>query len=58
MDKPLPVRKGDLLTIKTPTSQETTRRPAMRPNAPPTATTLEPNRTPVHAMSITPVRIR
>ncbi len=58
MDKALPVRKGDLLSISTPSSVAPTRRPVMRPEAQPTAETLKPDHTPVHAMSLTPVRLR
>jgi hypothetical protein len=58
MDKALPVRKGDLLSVSTPSSAAPTRRPVMRPEAQPTAETLKPDHTPVHAMSLTPVRLR
>ncbi len=58
MNKPLPLRHGDLLSVKKPSNLIETRRPPMRPNTQPSSTTLKPDNVPVHMMSITPVRIQ
>jgi hypothetical protein len=58
MDKKLPVRKGDLFSISTPSSSPATRRPPMRPNTQPTAATLKPENQPIHTMSLYPIRVQ
>ena len=58
MDKKLPMRKGDLFSISTPASSPATRRPPMRPDTQPKATTLKPENQPIHTMSFYPIRIQ
>jgi hypothetical protein len=58
MDKTVPKRKGDRISITPPAEQIAERRPPMRPLAQPSASTIEPEVRPVHTLSTYPVRIQ
>jgi hypothetical protein len=57
-DAPLPRRKGDRLTVSPPGDLAMQRRPASRPDTLPTGSALREDPTPVHVMSLQPVRVR
>jgi hypothetical protein len=56
-DTKLPVRKGDRLGVIPPGESVVQRRPAARPDTLPSGSGLRPDPTPVHAMSLRPVRL-
>jgi hypothetical protein len=58
MNKNMPVRKGDLLSVSLPSQHIPERRPPMRPLAQPSSTTIIPEVKPVHTMSLYPVRVK
>ena len=56
-DTRLPLRKGDNLTIRPPGESIAQRRPAPRPDTLPDGSSLQAEQTPVHTMSLQPVRL-
>jgi hypothetical protein len=56
-DTKMPVRKGDNLRIQPPGESVTLRRAAPRPDTLPDGSSLRPDPTPVHTMSLQPVRL-
>jgi hypothetical protein len=56
-DTAMPVRKGDHLRIDPPGDSVALRRPPARPQTLPDGSTLRPDPTPVHTMSLQPVRL-
>lgn len=56
-DAPLPMRKGDRLAVMPPGEMPLGRRHAERPDTLPTGSSLKPDPTPVHTMSLKPVRL-
>lgn len=57
MDTKLPVRKGDRIAVNPPGESVAQRRAAPRPDTLPSGSDLRPDPTPVHAMSLRPVRL-
>lgn len=56
-DAPFPQRKGDRLTVLPPGEIASSRRMTGRPETIPDGSSLKPDPTPVHAMSLKPVRL-
>lgn len=56
-DAPFPLRKGDRLTVLPPGEITSSRRPTGRPDTVPDGSSLKPDPTPVHTMSLKPVRL-
>lgn len=57
VDAPLPARKADRLTVIPPGETVAARRPPARPDTLPDGSSLRPDPTPVHTMSLKPVRL-
>jgi hypothetical protein len=56
-DQPLPVRRGDQLKVSPPGDAGVVRRPPSRPDTLPAGSALKDDGVPVHAMSLTPIRL-
>ena len=56
-DTKMPVRQGDQLKVRPPGEFAAVRRPAPRPDTLPDGGSLRPDPTPVHMMSLNPVRL-
>lgn len=57
-DTPMPLRKGDALTVSPPGDMVVLRRPPSRPETLPLGSALREDPRPVHAMSLKPVRLQ
>lgn len=56
-DAPMPLRKGDRLTVQPPGESIAARRSTGRPDTLPDGSGLRPDPTPVHTMSLRPIRL-
>ena len=57
IDTPMPTRKGDALAVAPPGEFALVRRPASRPDTLPSGSALHEDPSPVHTMSLNPVRL-